>query len=263
MPEMMNLFGWLGFLGLWFWLPATAFWVWMIIDAYRHEDERYWAWLILILNGFGALIYFFFVKIPRHVKTGDFSFLSGLFLSNKIAQARLKTKTIGNAFQYNELADLLTRSGKRDEALEAYRKALKIEPDNAESLWGISRLHLDKKEYAQAYEALDGLLKLQFNYGFGSASLAMVRVLRELGRKEELGAHLVKHLKSWPHAEAKYTMALELALEGKKEEAMTLLEDIFDDELLAPKFEKRRNREWVGKSKVLYRKLKASGSSRL
>lgn len=49
-----------------------VFWVWMLIDCLKNEsstgnDKIIWALVILLLNGIGALIYYF-VRRPERIK---------------------------------------------------------------------------------------------------------------------------------------------------------------------------------------------------
>jgi hypothetical protein len=52
-------------------LALSAFWIWMLIDCISNEpsignDKIIWVLVILILHGFGALLYFF-IRRPQRI----------------------------------------------------------------------------------------------------------------------------------------------------------------------------------------------------
>ncbi|QDU06868.1 PLDc N-terminal domain-containing protein [Gimesia aquarii] len=51
---------------------AFVFWIWMLIDCLKYEsstgnDKIIWALVIVLLNGIGALVYYF-VRRPERIK---------------------------------------------------------------------------------------------------------------------------------------------------------------------------------------------------
>jgi hypothetical protein len=67
--DIMNIFGIfviLAFIALW--IGLFIFWILMLIDAIKRPMEGYarlpWILLIVFFNPFGALIYYFIVKLP-------------------------------------------------------------------------------------------------------------------------------------------------------------------------------------------------------
>lgn len=51
------------------WAAGTLFWIWMLVDCLTNEpsvgnDKLVWALVIVFLNGFGALLYYF-VRRPQ------------------------------------------------------------------------------------------------------------------------------------------------------------------------------------------------------
>ena len=55
---------------------------------------------------------------------------------------------------WNNLGEPLRALDRRDEALEAYRKALELEPDNAEALTNFGLMLLEERKYAEAAQHL-------------------------------------------------------------------------------------------------------------
>tara|TARA_R110002111_G_scaffold117466_3_gene179516 strand:- start:16997 stop:17236 length:240 start_codon:yes stop_codon:yes gene_type:complete len=66
----------LSFIGFVFGVLAFVFWVWMLIDCLKNEpsignDKIIWALVIVLLNGIGALLYYFIRRPERMKQTGQ------------------------------------------------------------------------------------------------------------------------------------------------------------------------------------------------
>jgi hypothetical protein len=66
----------LSFIAFVFGVLAFVFWVWMLIDCLKNEpsignDKIIWALVIVLLNGIGALLYYFIRRPERMKQTGQ------------------------------------------------------------------------------------------------------------------------------------------------------------------------------------------------
>jgi hypothetical protein len=247
--SILNLFSY-GFLGI----LAIAFWIWMLIDCIRNEPERYWVWIILMLSFLGAVIYFvarrgihFTMKTPK--------FLNPWLRRNDLIQAEAAVRNIGNVYQYVKLGDLLMEQGKYPRALDIYRQGL--ERDNAEkpALWGAAQAELKLGDWGGAKTHLEELLNQDASYRFGESSLAYGRALVELQDYPAARAYLEKHLDRWYHLEARILLARTLKELGDPAAAREELEQGLDDYRVAPAFNRKQNRAWAWRAKLMLRSL--------
>jgi hypothetical protein len=238
-----------------FGLAGTAFWLWMVVDCARNDPDRgTWIWILLFFNVPGAMVYFAVRKAPT-LRVGMPAALGGFTRRREIWQAEAAAKNIGKAHQYVTLGDLYRQTGKRTQAREAYGRALDLEPENEEALWGASLVEASAGDHPKATAILARLLQMKPDYSYGEASLAYARETAAQGPSGNLEAHLRRHLDRWHHPEARILLARALAERGEKGGARAQLEAVLDEVRSAPPFSYRANRRWVSCAKRLLKKL--------
>lgn len=84
------------------------------------------------------------------------------------------------------LGDALAASGNTERALEAYRTVLALDPMSADASLGLGRLHLERKEFADAERHLSRALELK--PGYATVRLEMARLWELTGRMEQARA---------------------------------------------------------------------------
>ncbi len=235
-----------------------AFWLWMLIDCIRNESERNtWIWVIIFLGPIGTILYFFMRVAPRlEVPIPKPMFVVRWQRQRELWAAESAARNIGNAYQFVTLGDLLRELREPAQAAEAYAKALKKEDKNAQALWGISQVEMERKDYAACRQHLEQLLAIDPQYKFGEAYLAYARVLLALGDKPAAKAHLAGSIRRWSYPEAHVLLAGLLLEDGETAEARGHLETVVIDMRGAPSYSYRRNRQWVRKAKGMLAKLK-------
>jgi tetratricopeptide (TPR) repeat protein len=77
-----------------------------------------------------------------------------------------------------------------DEALQLYKKALKIKPNWAEGWWAVATLHYDRNEYAKAAPAFQRVVALQPKSGTAWVLLGLCEF--QLGEDEQALKHIQK-----------------------------------------------------------------------
>ncbi len=248
-------FGWIGSLFQTLAPLYFLFLLWMIIECVRKDPDRFlWLMLMLWLQPFGAIIYFFArwlpgndIRVPKGVRRWT--------RGKEIDQLRAAALQIGNAHQFIQLGDALRETGKYDKAGKAYAKALEKEPENCQALWGASLVDIEHKQFDSARTRLAKLLKIDPQYKFGDVSLAYGKVLSALHDSDAAIEHFEKHVKRWRHPEGLYRLATLQAERGESSEARKTLQAMLLDINSSPRTIARKYAVWKSKARKLFRKL--------
>lgn len=251
-----NQFYWLSWVYTAIWLVYGAFWLWMLFDCIRNEPDKYLWLLILVFIPLGTFIYFV-LRVATRLDVPRPMFVIRWQRQRELWAAEAAARNIGNPYQFVALGDLLREFREPARAAEAYARALAKEPKNAQALWGLSQVEMERKEYPSCRGHLETLLAIDPHFKFGEAYLAYARVLLALGDKPAAREHLAGGIKRWSYPEAHVLLATLLLEDGQKDAARGHLETVVIDMRAAPSYSYRRNRQWVKKAKGLLRGLPA------
>ncbi len=239
-----------------FWAISTIFWVWMLIDCVMNEPDRFmWLWIIVIFNSLGALIYFVARKMPV-IRYNSMPVISRFSRGGEISKAQADVFNIGNPHHFIKLGELYLETGNYEGAGTAFKTALEKEPADIQALWGAAQVDVKKKNYTEALPKLEKVLKQDFDYKYGEASLLYARALYELKDTAKAKKHLVKHLDKWSPPEAKYMMASLLAGEGNNKEAYEMLNSTVQEMKGAPSYYRSKNIRWMWAIRLLMQRVK-------
>lgn len=236
----------------------TIFWLWMIYDCVQNESERQtWLWLLIFLNGAGALVYFVARYLPR-LRIPIPNVFGRWTRRDELWQAEAAARNIGNAHQYANLGEILLEIGQPEKAADAFQKALEKEGDNLKALWGVANIALQQKNYLVAREHFQKLLLLDPNHRFGDASFSYGKVLFELAESDKAAQHFKEHLKSWGHPEAYLMLAKLQEQGGKNKDARESLETMIARLKGSPPYHFRQNRHFVCQAQKALKTLASS-----
>jgi hypothetical protein len=246
------------------WLASGPLWfvyfgllVWMIIYCARHDPDRsFWIWIMLIVQPFGALVYFVVRYIPSS-NFDDFGIGKWWKRRQRLPQLRSAAQSIGNAHQFIQLGDLLWDLRRPAAALDAYRGALAKEPGNLAALWGAASAEMKLKEYSAAREKLAAILEKDFGYKFGDVSVLYAKALLAVQEPAAAREHLSRHVKRWRQPEALFLLG-KLCLENQEPQlARQYLEGLIADLELSPPAIARKSLFWKSRARRLLRRLPA------
>jgi hypothetical protein len=263
-PRMFDAGPWLWYAAVWQVLSVVymAFLVWMLVECARKDPDRLmWIFIILVLQPFGAFLYFFIRWLPGadvRVPKGLTKWTRGA----EITRLEIAATQIGNAHQYIQLGDALRDVGRWDKAGEAYGKALAKDADNLQALWGAALVDLERHDFEAARGRLQKILAADAQYKFGDVSLAYGRSLYELKLSDEARAHLEKHVKRWRHPEGVFLLAMIHAENGNAAEARTQLLAMLSDINGSPRAIARKFGVWKARARKMLKKLPPVSQSR-
>src|SRR5690242_11082104 len=129
-----------------------------------------WLWIMLLIQPFGAIAYFFIRWLPRSTLQPP-RFLRRFLRGRELERKRMAAAQIGNAHPHVELGDALRDLGRLKEAADRYDRALEKDPKNLAALWGAGLVAYRLENYAVARERLSRTLELDPSYKFGDVSL--------------------------------------------------------------------------------------------
>jgi Flp pilus assembly protein TadD len=123
---------------------------------------------------------------------------------------------------YNDLGFVLEREGLSDEAVEMYRKAIKLDPASASAHYNLGSSLARSGKYAEAESELRKALKIKPNT---QTYTGLAIVLSQLGRTDEAIANLQAAVEADPkNAMARQKLAAMLESLGRTDEARKQME---------------------------------------
>jgi tetratricopeptide (TPR) repeat protein len=234
-------------------LLVFAFQLWMFVDAVRRQE---WIWAVFIFIGFGlsAVLYYFFVYRAAPSATRGFE-LPGAHSRRRIKELQAQIYHLDKAHHHSQLGDIYFQQGKLDKAGASYRAALERDPQDIDTRAHLGQCLLRQKRAAEARPLLEGVVAENPKHDYGYTLMALAETLAALGETDAA-------LKMWQQVTAEHSYArakvqlAELYLANNEPElARTELKDVVADDAHAPAFQRKRDRVWVWRAKLLMRKL--------
>lgn len=238
-----------------FGLLATGLWLFVVIDCFRNEPDRQLWLLILIFLSFPGILAYLLIRVVPRGNLPLPSYFSRWTRSRELWVAEQQAQTIGKAYQYIHLGNLLYEMSMYDRAENAFQQALSRESDNTQALWGAATVDIKKNNFISAKGCLESLLKLDPEFKYGDASLAYGETLFTLKELDAAKSHLENHIKYWSHPQGYIKLAEIYLQQGNKAAAKNNLETIISKVRGSSYFHYKRNRRYIGQAERLLRKI--------
>ena len=251
------------FLGLGaFGVLGTVFWLFMLYDCIQAGGNKRstWLWLLVFLNVFGAVLYFFAEWLPNH-QIPIPSFAGRWTRRQEILHAEAEACNIGKAYQYVKLGMLLAELQMYDRAIEAFQTACEKEPDDLKALWGLAEARVACGRVAEAREPLETLMKLDPEHRRGDAALAYAEVLVAHEEWAEAHAVLQDAFHKFPQPPICLLLAEAEVRAGNSAVARELLEKMLMRLRSTYTFSYRRHLPTIRKAEKLLKRLERAGAS--
>lgn len=228
--------------------------LWMLVDAVRRE-EWLWALFILIFPILNAPLYFFLVyRAAASPRAGGFE-LPGARTRQRIKELEARIHHLDNARDHTELADLRLEQGKLTEAEAGYRAALERDPNDPDTLAHLGECLRRLGRPAEALPRLERVRAEQADHDFGQTLMALAETYAALGRDAEAIQAWGDVLERHTYARARVQLAELLLKRGEFDRAGSLIEEVLEDDAHAPAFQRKRERAWVQKARLLRRQV--------
>jgi hypothetical protein len=233
-------------------LLQTAFTIWMLVDVYRRGAEYFWFWVILLVPGVGAWVYFFAVKVP----SGDFGQLQlGGFLRRgpSLDQLRYQAEQTPTLASHLALAERLIELGQHSEAVPHLEAALQTEPEHGRALFSLASCQRELGRPAEAIPLLERLLRRDQRWGDYEGWRLLIDVQNQTGDHAGALRNCRELVRLSPTLQHRCLLAEYLLDQGETKEAQFLLEQALRDHDYAPGPIRRRNRRWASEARRLCR----------
>ncbi len=226
-----------------------------IVHCMRTGRNTMWIYVLAILSYAGVLAYLAAELLPdmlrsrstnravRSVKrvfdpTGD--------LRKYESEARFG----GNVASRQRFADELARTGRHDEAIAEYRKALTgLYEHDANLMLGLARTQFAKGDAAACRATLDDLIRLNPDFKSADGHLLYAESLEAEGNLSKALDEYKSLAGYYPGAEASVRYAQLLQAHGRDAEARQVAQDLLDGARLAPAHYRRSQRSWLDQAK--------------
>ena len=238
------------------WLAVTVFQIWMLIHALRNR-EWIWAFLIFIGSGIGAMCYYFVVyRGSSPSGAGGFE-LPGAQSRKHIRDLKAKIHHIDNAYHHFQLGDVYFQKGNFAEAEKCYRAAMERDATDIDTRAHLGQCLLRLNRPAEAKPLLEAVCRDNYKHDFGYSLMAYAETLTALKETDAaLGVwqHVVEN-HSYPRAKVQLA---ELYIARKDPAAARAqLNDVLNDDVHAPSFQRKRDRVWIRRARALLKTLPA------
>ena len=236
----------------WLLIPF-AFQIWMLVDAIRRR-EWVWALFIFIFPLINAILYYFLVYRAQPSATRGFE-LPGSHTRSRVKELQAQIHHLDKAHHYAQLGDIYFQEGKLEEAEKAYRAAVERDSSDPDFRAHLGQCLLRQGRAKEAVPLLENVARENPEHEYGHTLMAYAEALSKLGQKNEAIAAWERVLANHGYARARVQVS-ELYLErGDKELARKQLTELLADEAHGPGFQKKRDKVWVKRAKILQKQV--------
>jgi hypothetical protein len=235
------------------WLLMTAFQVWMLIHAIRNGE---WLWAVFIFFGWGvsAIFYYFFVYRNSTSAMRGFE-LPGAGKRKRIKELKAQIYHLDKPHHHLELGDIYFSQGKLVEAEKSYRAAMERDPKDVDTRAHLGQCLLRLKRPVEARPLLEGVMNEKPEHDYGHTMMALAETLTALGETDNALQYWQHITQNHSYPRAKVQLAELYIAKQQNDLARAQLKDVLSDDVHAPAFQRKRDRTWISRAKVLMRKL--------
>jgi hypothetical protein len=230
----------------------AAFKLWLFIDARKRRAPDYWQYVIWL--PFGAVAYFFMVKIHDYRGTAVWRLLS-FDKPVTLDQLRLLYRTSPSLENQMNLAQRLYDDEHFREAAECFQQGVERHTENLDLRYGLGMSLLAVDDFEPAIEHLTAVIQQEPGYEEYEAWLKLAVAYHESGQKQECLRELRRLVEHSPRLKHQVHLAHFLNLAGKRAEARDVLSEALVHHDTAPTFLKKRNRAWARKAREMLKEL--------
>jgi hypothetical protein len=245
-------------------LVSIALQIFCAVHVVRSGRPLYWIWLLLIGSYIAVAAYVVIAVLPdlrndpgsRKVARRVLHAFDPARQRRHIEQRLELADTIDNR---RALAEECLRLGDHVNAVELYRSILKgIYANEPQFMLGLADAQAGTADYAAARATLDALIQAHPEFRSSEGHLLYARCLEQLG-EDEAALHEYEVLaRSYPGEKARFLYASLLRKRDRHDDARAVFNEMLKRSRLAPRYYRRKEREWLEAAKRELGNLEAS-----
>ncbi|NCT68839.1 MAG: tetratricopeptide repeat protein [Rhodanobacteraceae bacterium] len=225
------------------------------VHVVRSGRPLYWIWLLLIGSYLAVLIYVLVAVLPdlrndpRSRKVGR-QVLATLDPARQRRHIQQRLELADTTDNRRALAEECLRLGDYANAAELYRSILKgMYATEPLFMLGLAQAQVGAADYAGARATLDALIAANPDFRSSDGHLLYARCLEELGEHAAALHEYEALARSYPGEQARFRYANLLRRHERLDEAREVLCDMLRRARLAPRYYRRKEREWLEAAK--------------
>ena len=236
-------------------LVSLALQILCAVHVVRSGRPLYWIWLLLIGSYVAVIAYALIAVLPdlRNDPGGRKVARRVLHAVDPARQRRLieqrleLSDTIDNR---RALAEECLRLGDHANAVELYRSILKgIYATEPPFMLGLAEAQAGTADYAGARATLDALIRAHPEYRSSEGHLLYARCLEQLGEHDTALHEYEVLARSYPGEQARFRYASLLRKRDRPDDARAVFDEMLKRSRLAPRYYRRKEREWLDAAK--------------
>jgi hypothetical protein len=227
--------------------------LWMLVDAIRRRE---WLWAFFMFIGWGipAVLYYFFVYRDAPSSTRGFE-LPGAFDRRRIKELQAQIHHLDKAHHHFQLGDIYFQQGRLEQAEQSYRAALERDGTDIDTRAHLGQCLLRQHKPAEARPLLEGVVRENPKHEYGYSQMALAETLTALGDTEGAMSIWKQVTENHSYPRAKVQLAELYLARDQKDLARGELKDVIADDQHAPTYQRKRDRVWVRRARILMRQL--------
>jgi len=223
----------------------------LIVHCIKTGRNSLWIWALALLSYAGIIAYVAVELVPDLFRSGPARRAARGMKKALDPEANLRryaeeARVTGGVAARQRYADELTRHGRFEEAIAAYREALKgLYEHDPNLLLGIARAQFGKGEPSAARATLDELARHNPDFRSPEAQLLYARALEAEGNVAQALEAYRALAPAYPGAEASVRYAQLLAAQGEHAQAANVARELLEQARIAPAHYRRAQRDWL------------------
>jgi len=236
-------------------LASFALTILCAIHVVRSGRPLYWIWLLLIGSYLAVAVYVFVAVLPDlrndpRSRKATRRVLETIDPERRRRAIRERLELADTTDNRRALAEECLRLGDYRNAAELYESILKgMYATEPPFMLGLAEAQAGNGDFAVARTTLDALMRANPGFRSTDGHLLYARCLEELGEHDAALAEYEVLARSYPGEQARYRYANLLRRRERVAEARTVLQDMLKRARLAPRYYRRKEREWLDAAK--------------
>ena len=225
--------------------------IYFCVHVFRHDKERFWIFIIILVPLIGCIVYFLTQVLPdfiqdRKLKRMGVSLINTLDPQREIRRLQDELEISDSIDNRLALADAYVHAGQPGPAIDLYEKCLTgIHQDDPDIMLKQAQACFSNGENQKAKDILDKLLASDPEHKSYDGHLLYAKVLEALNLIEPAVREYEVLANGYPGEEARVRYGLLLKKMGQEDRAQALFRETLTRIKRAPGFYLKKEKYWI------------------